>query len=110
MTVGRSPAASGEAPLCQHRHSAPPWPGIPASRSCSISPTITYAGQTLAVRLILRLDDQRVWRGKLQFQAAGVDVPRETFEIFCGAREQDLWESVQSLREHHFRDLYRSLE
>ena len=73
-------------------------------------PTLTYAGQSLAVRLVLRLDEQRVWRGKLQFQAEGVDVPRETFEIFCGAREQDLWESVRSLREHHFRDLYRSLE
>jgi hypothetical protein len=73
-------------------------------------PTLTYAGQTLAVRLVLRLDEHRIWRGKLQFQAAGVDVPRETFEIFCGAREQDLWESVRSLREHHFRDLYRSLE
>jgi len=73
-------------------------------------PTLTYAGQTLAVRLVLRLDEHRIWRGKLQFQAADVDVPRETFEIFCGAREQDLWESVQSLREHHFRDLYRSLE
>lgn len=73
-------------------------------------PNMTYAGQTLAVRLVLRLDDHRIWRGKLQFQSAGADVPRETFEIFCGAREQDLWESVQSLREHHFRDLYRSLE
>ena len=72
--------------------------------------TMRHGGQTLAVRPILRLDDQRIWRGKLQFQAAGADVPRETFEIFCGAREQDLWESVQSLREHHFRDLYRSLE
>jgi len=73
-------------------------------------PTLTYAGQSIAVRLVLRLDEQRIWRGKLQFQAEGVDVPRETFEIFCGAREQDLWESVRSLREHHFRDLYRSLE
>jgi hypothetical protein len=73
-------------------------------------PTITYAGQSLEVRLILRLDEQRIWRGRLQFRAAGSDIPRETFEIFCGAREQDLWESVQSLREHHFRDLYRSLE
>ena len=73
-------------------------------------PNMTYAGQTLAVRLVLRLDDHRIWRGKLQFQSPGADVPRETFEIFCGAREQDLWESVQSLREHHFRDLYRSLE
>jgi len=73
-------------------------------------PNITYAGKSLAVTLILRLDEHRVWRGCLRFQAEGVDVPRETFEIFCGAREQDLWESVQSLREHHFRDLYRSLE
>jgi hypothetical protein len=73
-------------------------------------PPLTYAGQSLAVRLVLRLDEHRVWRGKLQFQAADVDVPRETCEIFCGACEQDLWESVRSLREHHFRDLYRSLE
>jgi hypothetical protein len=73
-------------------------------------PSITYAGHSLTVRLVLRLDDQRVWRGHLQFLQEGADVPRETFEIFCGAREQDLWESVQSLREHHFRDLYRSLE
>lgn len=73
-------------------------------------PPITYAGHALTVRLILRLDEQRIWRGRLQFQQEGAEVPRETFEIFCGAREQDLWESVQSLREHHFRDLYRSLE
>jgi hypothetical protein len=73
-------------------------------------PTINYAGQPLAVTLVLRLDEQRIWRGRLQFQAEGVDVPRETYEIFCGAREQDLWDSVQALREHHFRDLYRSLE
>ena len=26
-------------------------------------PNMTYAGQTLSVRLILRLDDQRIWRG-----------------------------------------------
>jgi len=73
-------------------------------------PSITYAGHPLVIRLILRLDEHRIWRGRLQFQEAGMEVPRETFEIFCGAREQDLWESVQSLREHHFRDLYRSLE
>jgi len=73
-------------------------------------PPITYASHPLAMRLILRIDDQRTWRGKLQFQAQGVDLPRETAEIFCGAREQDLWESVRALREHHFRDLYRSLE
>ena len=73
-------------------------------------PPITYAGHSLTVRLILRLDEHRIWRGRLQFQEQAGEVPRETFEIFCGAREQDLWDSVQSLREHHFRDLYRSLE
>ncbi len=73
-------------------------------------PPLTYAGHPLAIRLILRLDEQRVWRGRLQFQEAGVDVPRETAEIFRSTHEQELWESVRSLREHHFRDLYRSLE
>jgi hypothetical protein len=73
-------------------------------------PTISYAGHALAVRLVLRLDEHRIWRGRVQFLEAGQDVPRETFEIFCGASEHDLWESVQSLREHHFRDLYRSLD
>ena len=34
---------------------------------------------------------------------------RETAEIFCGETGDDLWQSVQRLREHHFRDLYRSL-
>ena len=28
-------------------------------------PSITYSGHPLAIRLILRLDDQRVWRGRL---------------------------------------------
>jgi hypothetical protein len=35
--------------------------------------------------------------------------PRETAEIFRGASEQEMWESVNHLREHHLRDLYRSL-
>jgi hypothetical protein len=73
-------------------------------------PSIAYSGHPLAIRLILRLDDQRIWRGRLQFQEEGAELSRETAEIFCGAKDQDLWESVRSLREHHFRDLYRSLE
>ena len=73
-------------------------------------PPITYAGRPLVLRLVLRLDDHRVWRGRLQFPEPGADLSRATAEIFCGAHEQDLWESVRALREHHFRDLYRSLE
>ena len=34
---------------------------------------------------------------------------RETAEIFCGDSEDELWHGVQRLREHHFRDLFRSL-
>jgi hypothetical protein len=32
-----------------------------------------------------------------------------TAEIFFGAMEPDLWDSVRDLRDHHIRDLYRSL-
>ncbi len=32
-----------------------------------------------------------------------------TGEIFCGASEKELWDSVGHLHEHHLRDLYRSL-
>jgi len=35
---------------------------------------------------------------------------RETAEIFCAESEADLWESVRELRDHHLRDLYRSLD
>ena len=34
---------------------------------------------------------------------------RSTAEIFCATSESDLWQSVRDLRDHHLRDLYRSL-
>jgi hypothetical protein len=34
---------------------------------------------------------------------------RSSAEIFCAGSEQDLWQSVRDLRDHHLRDLYRSL-
>jgi len=30
-----------------------------------------------------------------------------TAEIFCAESENDLWQSVRDLRDHHIRDLYR---
>jgi hypothetical protein len=71
---------------------------------------VRYAGHPLTICLILRFADDRVWRGRLQFTDAASRITRETAEIFCSASEQDLWDSVRGLREHHFRDLYRSLE
>ena len=32
-----------------------------------------------------------------------------TADIFCATTENDLWQAVRDLREHHLRDLYRSV-
>lgn len=67
-------------------------------------------GRMVGVTLAVRLADDGAWRGRLRFSGAGDDPDeRETAEIFCGETEDDLWQSVQRLREHHFRDLFRSL-
>ena len=34
---------------------------------------------------------------------------RITAEILCATSENDLWQSVRDLHDHHLRDLYRSL-
>ena len=43
------------------------------------------------------------------FATARASLERETAEIFRGESAQELWQSVSHLREHHVRDLYRSL-
>jgi len=43
------------------------------------------------------------------FGEPDTEAERATAEIFCAASEADLWQSVRDLRDHHFRDLYRSL-
>lgn len=50
-----------------------------------------------------------MWRGRVHFGAEDTEGERATAEIFCAASEQDLWQSVRDLRDHHLRDLYRSL-
>jgi hypothetical protein len=32
-----------------------------------------------------------------------------TADIFCALTEAEMWECVHDLREHHLRDLYRSV-
>ncbi len=69
---------------------------------------VRYDGAAVAVRLAVRRSEDGIWRGRLQFVPAG-EPERVTAEIFCATSEQDLWQAVRDLREHHLRDLYRSL-
>ncbi|HET7602387.1 MAG TPA: hypothetical protein VFK36_05175 [Gemmatimonadales bacterium] len=66
-------------------------------------------GRQVAMALLVRRSEDGTWRGRLQFTDADSGEERSTAEIFCGALEDDLWHSLQGLREHHIRDLYRSL-
>ncbi|HSM16161.1 MAG TPA: hypothetical protein VK845_04060 [Gemmatimonadales bacterium] len=72
-------------------------------------PPIRYDGQTIHLHLSIRRSDDGTWRGRMRFFRDEASPPRETAEIFRGASEQEMWESVNHLREHHLRDLFRSL-
>ena len=72
-------------------------------------PHIRFDGNDIPVRLAVRQTDDGMWRGRVLFGAEDTEAERATAEIFCAASEQDLWESVRDLRDHHLRDLYRSL-
>lgn len=66
-------------------------------------------GDSLHIRVQIHHADDGMWRGRMLFRLGHEGEERATAEIFCGASERDLWESIQGLREHHLRDLYRSL-
>jgi hypothetical protein len=68
------------------------------------------SGQLVQLSLIIRRTDDGVWRGRLRFADADLSRERETAEIFCAVSEGELWASVWDLRDHHIRDLYRSLD
>ena len=53
--------------------------------------------------------DDGGYRGRVLFGAQDTEAERTTAEIFCATSEPDLWQSVRDLRDHHLRDLYRSL-
>lgn len=72
-------------------------------------PPLRIAGEEVALRLSVRRTEDGVWRARLHFGPGDVDVAPATAEIFCGPSEADLWEAVRDLREHHLRDLYRSV-
>jgi hypothetical protein len=64
--------------------------------------------QIIVLHLSIRCDDEGSWRARLRFIGPAERV-RETAEIFCGASEAELWQSVGNLPEHHIRALYLSL-
>ncbi len=72
-------------------------------------PSIKFEGEDIPVRLAVRRADDASWRGRIFFGAPDTEHERATAEIFCAKSEQDLWQSVRDLRDHHLRDLYRSL-
>ena len=72
-------------------------------------PPIRFQGSLISIRFSVRRAEDGMWRGRLAFLDTSAGLERESAEILCGASEQDLWQSVRDLRDHHFRDLYRSL-
>ncbi len=92
-------------PLPQTRSSVPD-PNEPVLHDLA---PFRYEGVAIEVRLGVRRSEDGIWRGRLHFAADGGDAERVTAEIFCATTEQDLWQAVRDLREHHLRDLYRSL-
>ncbi len=84
---------------------------VPAVRESVVHdlPPIRFEGQSVVVRLTVRRAEDGVWRGRILFGAEETEHERTTAEIFCAVSEQDLWLSVRDLRDHHLRDLYRSL-
>lgn len=90
---------------------APPAPAAPSEHELQ---PLRDGDATITVLIVVRCDECGGWRGRLRFVEGSDESDaartRETAEIFFGTSEQDLWMSVQSMRECHFRDLYRSLE
>lgn len=72
-------------------------------------PPIRFDGQPIDIRVSVRRTEDGIWRGRVLFGAEGTEAERSTAEIFCATSEPDLWQAVRDLRDHHLRDLYRSL-
>jgi hypothetical protein len=92
-------------PLPQVRPGAPE----PSEPQLHDLPPIRFEGQFVSVRLAVRRAEDGIWRARLLFGDVDAENERSTAEIFCATSEQDLWQAVRDLHDHHLRDLYRSL-
>ncbi len=81
----------------------------PAEPTIHDLPPIRYGGALVEIRALVRRTEDGTWRARLEF-GPEEENPPGTAEIFFGASEEDLWSSIRDLREHHLRDLYRSLK
>ncbi len=70
-------------------------------------PPLRTSGTDIAVRVIARLSEDGMWRGRIVFSGAQGDVP--TAEILCAGTESDLWSFARDLGPHHLRGLYAAL-
>lgn len=84
-------------------------PASPADVVLHDLPPIRFDGQQIAIRLAVRRMEDGAFRGRVLFGAPDTEAERTTAEIFCATSEAELWQSVRDLRDHHLRDLYRSL-
>ena len=91
-------------PVSQVRPAAPD----PSEPQLHDLPAIRFEGQLVTVKLAVRRTDDTMWRARLHFIEHD-ERERVTAEIFCATSEQDLWQAVRDLRDHHLRDLFRSL-
>jgi hypothetical protein len=86
-----------------------PIPSDPVDGSAShVLDGIRIDGMSIGVELWVRPDGQGAWRGRLRFTLPD-GFTRETADIFAGSAVPDLLAAARGLREHHYRDLYRSL-
>lgn len=85
--------------------------GVPSPAEPSVHdlPPIRFAAELIAIRVEVRRGDDGSWRGRLLFASPESQSALSTGDILCGATENDFWESVRDLRDHHLRDIYRSL-
>ena len=72
-------------------------------------PSASISGEEVLLRLRVRRAEDGTWRARLMFGEGDADTAASTAEIFCAESENDLWQAVRDLRDHHIRDLYRSI-
>ncbi len=72
-------------------------------------PPLRYAGALVPVLVEIRRAEDGTWRGRLIFGSIDDESAPATTEIFCAGTEAELWDAVRDLRDHHQRDLYRSI-
>jgi len=69
---------------------------------------LRLANQSILLRLSIRRTDDGGWRGRLHFIAPDAR-ELQTAEIFRAESENELWQAVRNLPDHHIRALYQSL-